>query len=290
LLAANAVELAFVFGRHAEMPRLAETLIRRHIPFSIEKPCGRTAEEVRRLREYAAAEGVFVAVPLWSRISDLLAEIRVLGEGGGATRFDHIAIRFIAGPPSRYEAAGAAWMLDPEVAGGGCLINLAAHLIDLCLLMLGADVAHVHGRSSHRGFGAAVEDYFLLLMATADGGVATVETGYTFPMTDTEQREFSFSMSSATHYVRSTADGIRIYERLRRAPAREKKIRLDADVYYSPYVERVVSDLRRGAQPVAGLREAEAVMRGGVSPIGAGKAAGGIVSRIERIGAQKAVS
>src|SRR3954468_10762030 len=46
-------DFAFVFGSHLEMPRIAELLIRRRVPFLIEKPCGSTLEQVRRLRVLA---------------------------------------------------------------------------------------------------------------------------------------------------------------------------------------------------------------------------------------------
>ena len=261
LLDAVDIDFAFVFGRHAEMPALAQRLIGRHIPFSIEKPCGCRADDVERIRSMAEAEDVFVAVPLWSRISDLLGAVRSLGEAGGADRFDHLAFRFIAGPPSRYVDAGAAWMMDPQVAGGGCLINLAAHLIDLALLLLDGDIVTVFGRSSHRCFATPVEDYFLLILTTASDATAVIETGYTFPMTDDEQREFSFTMSSASHYVRSTIDGIRIYRRPVGIEAQDQPIRLDADAYYPLYVERVVAAQAGAGRPVAGLKDAETIMR-----------------------------
>src|SRR6185295_8321935 len=49
LLAAQAVDFAFVFGRHIDMAGLAERLIAAGIPFAIEKPCGVNSDEVDRL-------------------------------------------------------------------------------------------------------------------------------------------------------------------------------------------------------------------------------------------------
>ena len=262
LLKAQEVDLAFVFGRHADMPGLADPFLRRNIPFSIEKPCATNLEDIRALHARARAAGTFVAVPLWSRLCDLLGALR--GPSAGKNRFDHIAFRFIAGPPSRYPAAGAPWMLDPAIAGGGCLINLAAHLIDLALILLDEPVVAVSGFASNRCFGTPIEDYFLLSFATAGGATAVIETGYTFPITDSEQREFSFSMSSPDCYVRSMAGGIRVYDRAvtgRPPTGRDVPMRLDADVYYPLYVERVVEDVVSGRPPVAGLREAEEIMR-----------------------------
>jgi predicted dehydrogenase len=40
LLDREQFDFAFVFGRHSEMPSLAEGLIGRKTPFALEKPCG----------------------------------------------------------------------------------------------------------------------------------------------------------------------------------------------------------------------------------------------------------
>ena len=46
-------DFAFVFGRHIDMPALADELIKRRIPFSIEKPCGLRTADVRAMRQRA---------------------------------------------------------------------------------------------------------------------------------------------------------------------------------------------------------------------------------------------
>jgi hypothetical protein len=47
---------------------------------------------------------------------DLLAAIEEM-EGRIPSNFNHLQFRFIVGPPSRYVAPGAPWMLDPTIAG-----------------------------------------------------------------------------------------------------------------------------------------------------------------------------
>jgi predicted dehydrogenase len=261
LLERERVEFAFAFGRHAEMPRIAESLLQRRIPFAIEKPCGVRAGDVGRLRRLAEAAKVYVAVPYIFRLSDLLAEIRAL-EGRIPSDFDHMSFRFMAGPPSRYRAAGAAWMLDPKVSGGGSTINLGVHFIDLFRLLTGKDVRTVSGHMNSRLHGAAVEDYSLVTMTTDDGVIGVVETGYTFPSAPEEPREFSFTLSSRNHYIRSGPESI--VARSRAAPNRgseSRSVRLNTSVYYPVFVERVLADYRAGKPPIAGLREAEAVMQ-----------------------------
>ena len=92
LLQQETIDFAFAFGRHAEMPRIAEMLIERRIPFALEKPCGVKAAQVARLRQLAESAGVYVAVPFIFRISDLLAAIEEM-EG-------RIPIRFQSSPVS----------------------------------------------------------------------------------------------------------------------------------------------------------------------------------------------
>ncbi|MGF6509431.1 Gfo/Idh/MocA family oxidoreductase [Paraburkholderia sp. 32] len=46
LLEREDVDFAFVFGRHSEMPTLAEAVIERKIPFALEKPCGVNMSQV----------------------------------------------------------------------------------------------------------------------------------------------------------------------------------------------------------------------------------------------------
>ena len=50
-------DFAFVLGRHNEMADEARFLIDSRIPFSIEKPCSRTAAEAHDIARRAAAAG-----------------------------------------------------------------------------------------------------------------------------------------------------------------------------------------------------------------------------------------
>jgi len=97
--------------------------------------------------------------------------------------FKHLCFRFIAGPPSRYEKVQCAWMLDKEVAGGGCTMNLAVHFVDFFCFSLEAMFkpwyALMNNRTHHKG----IEDYSLMVLTAKDGTVGVVETGYTFLQT-----------------------------------------------------------------------------------------------------------
>lgn len=262
LLDSEKVDLAFAFGSHGQMPQIGETLIKRGIPFSLEKPCGVNANDVERLRDLASEHSVYVAVPFIFRLSDLLGALRGL-ESAGQITFNHLSFRFIAGLLSRYLGSGSPWMLDRNLSGGGCTINLAVHFIDLITLLTGERIVSVSSIMSNKCSEEEVEDYSLLVLTTENGTVANIETGYTFPGDAKEQREFSFSISSNQYYLQS-GDSSTIHIRDRNAGQKKSQtqsVRLETDVYYPIFVEHVISGIKKSEPPIAGLGDVLMAMR-----------------------------
>ena len=261
LLEHEEVDFAFVFGRHSEMPALAEAVIARNIPFALEKPCGVNMSQVTRLRTLTEEANLYCAVPLIFRMSELLSSLQD-AEGRIPSDFNFMSFRFVVGPPSRYEAAGAGWALDPLYSGGGSTINVATHFIDLFRLLTGKEIARVSATMNSRTHRGAVEDYSLLTMQTEDGVIGLVETGYSFPSTPDEQREFSFTLASDRMYAKSGPDRIEIRNRNNLAAGtRSRRVQLETDIYYPLFVNRVLSECNSGAKPIASLRDAELMMQ-----------------------------
>lgn len=261
LIEKETIDFAFAFGRHDEMPRIGELLITRKIPFAIEKPCGINAAQVTRLRELADAANVYVAVPLIFRISEFIERIAEV-EGQLPSDFNHLQFRFIVGSPQRYVTAGAGWMLDPAIAGGGSTINVGSHFLDLFRVLTGKEVEKVSAVMSSRTHGEQVEDYSVVTLQVEGGVVGVVETGYSFPNTRDEQREFSFTVGSSRNYVYSGRDTFNVRDRSDLGSGtKTRPVRLDTDVYYPIFVKRVLEECRTGQAPLAGLRDAEALMK-----------------------------
>lgn len=261
LLDREQIDFAFVFGRHSEMPTFAEACIARKIPFALEKPCGINMAQVTRLRKLAEDANLYCAVPFIFRLSDLYEALKA-AEGRIPSDFNYMSFRFIAGSPQRYKAVGSGWMLDPMFSGGGSTINLATHFIDFFRLLTGKEIVRVSAimnSLTHRG---AIEDYSLLTMQTEDGVIGAIESGYSFPSSADEQREFSFTLASDRMYAKSGQDRIEIRDRNNLAAGtRSLRLRLETDVYYPLFVKQVLAECRAGAKPIASLRDAEAMMQ-----------------------------
>jgi predicted dehydrogenase len=257
LLAREQVDFAFAFGRHADMPDLAQALIDRSIAFSIEKPCGLNAAQVSGLRSTAERRNVYAAIPYVFRGSDLY---RSIADASASSHYSHLSFRNCAGPPGRYVDAGCGWMLDKKLSGGGCTMNLAGHFIDMVHALTGSSVITVSAIMSDRMHQAGIEDYSLLTLQFPDGAVALIETSYTFPSGGDEQREVSFTLASDASYVRSGRDEIRVRDRATRE-SRSAQVDFETDRYYADFVQTVLSEFCGGKRTVPGFAEAEAVMK-----------------------------
>lgn len=248
-------DFAMVFSRHSAMASLSERLIQRGIPFLIEKPCGLNLQEVRRIRRLAEERGVYVSVPFIIRVSDLAARLSI-AEGFTPEGFQHLSFRFIVGSVARYERVGCGWMLDKKHAGGGSLLNVGIHFIDLIASLTGSPITHVSAQARTYRPDVTVDEQTVLTCRNAAGQIGVIETGYLYPSTAEDQRDFAFSISHASSYVRGYAD--QFFSKTReQQEGRSVTVEYNTDAYYPIFLRQSWADLAQGRRPITGLREAE---------------------------------
>ena len=97
-----------------------------------QKPLGRTAAETQAVIAAARAADRLLAVDLSYRFTDGMRRIRELVQSGELGRVYAVDLVF-------HNAYGPdkAWFYDPALAGGGCVMDLGVHLVDLALWVLG---------------------------------------------------------------------------------------------------------------------------------------------------------
>jgi predicted dehydrogenase len=181
MLAKTRPDFVLALGRHSVMAEIAHYLLDEGYPFMMEKPMGLNAREVRGVADKAVAKRAFVAVPLFQRFQPFMVRARRMLDEGAFGTLSHFYFRSNRPTSARYVSWGSPWMLDPAVAGGGCLRNIGLHGIDAFLHLVGDDAQVTGVQLSDRVHGARVEDYATLLLRTAGGVVATIEVGNTFP-------------------------------------------------------------------------------------------------------------
>jgi predicted dehydrogenase len=166
----DGIVIATPSALHAEHAMAA---LERGVAVFCQKPLARTADETRRVVDAARAADRLLGVDLSYRHARGMRRVRdlvVAGEIGEVYAVD-LVFHNAYGPDK-------AWFRDPALAGGGCVIDLGIHLVDLALWTLGFPT--VEGVTSRLYAGgrplgprpAEVEDHAVAQLDLAGGAVA----------------------------------------------------------------------------------------------------------------------
>ena len=125
---ADGVVIATPSALHAEQSIRA---LKRGAAVFCQKPLGRTAAEVSQVVEAARAADRLLAVDLSYRFTEGMGRIRELVRAGELGRVYAVDLVF-------HNAYGPdkPWFYDPALSGGGCVMDLGVHLVDLALWTL----------------------------------------------------------------------------------------------------------------------------------------------------------
>jgi predicted dehydrogenase len=248
MCAALKPDFAFALARHCDMAELARYLIDQHIPFAMEKPCAINAAEAADIAARAVAAGLFAAVPYVIRYSPLIEAIRSVNEP-----VQYAMFKFIGGMVDRYQQQRVEWVIDRRTSGGGALLNLGVHFMDLCRVLLpGAELSVTGAMMSNRTAGLNIEDHAVVLLQ-GGGASCMVETGYLYPAPNSVF-DLHYSIRTANHYFAARDDSmLEIVSNDRRRTTRAMKL---TNVHFYPtFVRDTLERLRNGAPPIADLSD-----------------------------------
>jgi predicted dehydrogenase len=175
----DGVVIATPTALHAEQ---AGRALERGVPVFCQKPLGRSARECRKVIELARRADVPLGVDMSYRYVDAVQRaLEALHAGRiGEPHAAELTFHNAYGPDK-------AWVRDVELAGGGALIDLGCHLIDLARLFLGELVAasvHADLFASGTRLGAdprRVEDLALAQVTLDDGRAIRVACSWWLP-------------------------------------------------------------------------------------------------------------
>jgi len=250
-LSDGGIDLVFVFSPHHEMLTIGRALINQGVPFVLEKPGSTNLDDLRSLEEAARSGGVPVTVPLVQRGAPIDTWLRRAGD----IVYERMA--FIAGPPSRYASNGNPWMLEPARSGGGSLMNLGPHFIDMAIRHLGLpdDTVRKQSTTLH---GAAVDDHASMILTTSTGREAIVEVGYAFPESPLK-RYCSFTAAGTTGFATVDTNGSATFTD-NSGTTTSATLEVDSDPLYEVFVDGVADTLTTGFAGMPTLTELVATM------------------------------
>jgi predicted dehydrogenase len=175
----DGVVIATPSALHAEQSIAA---LERGVAVFCQKPLGRTAAEVEAVIAAARRADRLLAVDLSYRFTEGMRRIRELVAAGELGRVYAVDLVF-------HNAYGPdkPWFYDPARSGGGCVMDLGVHLVDLALWTLGfpkleaVSANLLAGGAPLTGRGVTVEDYAAATLTLEGGTAVTLACSWRLP-------------------------------------------------------------------------------------------------------------
>lgn len=148
----------------------------------IEKPMGRNVEECREILSAIRRNGVKLMVGYGLRFNPIVKRIREKIMDGFFGEVQIVESTYVSGGPftPKSNKAGPvpvpSWWFDKKLAGGGSLLDLGSHMIDMLLWFLG-EVKDIESYISYT-FNLEIEDVATCMLKFRKGPLAVVNVGW----------------------------------------------------------------------------------------------------------------
>lgn len=143
----------------------------------LEKPVGLTSAEAEEISRYCAEKGVKLGVGFVMRFHEFHRQMKKIIADG---RLGEV-VSARAQLSCWYPEMDGAWRQNPSLSGGGALMDMGVHCIDLIRYITGLEVTAVDGMIGNQVFGYAVEDAGAVLMRLSNGATAYVDANFNIP-------------------------------------------------------------------------------------------------------------
>lgn len=170
----DAVYIASPVVFHAEAAKLAADY-GKHI--LIEKPIAFTSDEGRNLVNYCESKGVKIAAGFMMRFGSHVQNMRNAVREGKIGKVVSGYAQFTLWLPKEE----GNWRQEKAKAGGGCLMDMGVHCIDLVEYITGSRVTHVGALNETISFDYDVEDTSTVMLRMDNGAQCVVQTNFNIP-------------------------------------------------------------------------------------------------------------
>lgn len=142
-----------------------------------EKPIGRNVAEAVEAAEYCKNKGVKLGVGFMMRFSSYHRNIKAKIEQGALGALTNANGQFTCWYPD----IEGAWRQDRVRSGGGALMDMGIHLIDLIPYIIGSPIVTVAALNDTQTFSYRVDDASALLVRFANGAFGSIHSNFNIP-------------------------------------------------------------------------------------------------------------
>lgn len=185
ILARDDIDAAYVATPNDSHRPIVERCAAAGVHVLCEKPMARNGVDARAMTEACGAAGVTYATAFDQRWHPAHVAIRQLIASGEIGTVTQVLIRYACWTPRDWRPGDWAhdnWRIDPRRAGGGAMIDLAPHGLDLTHTLLGEPIVRVacllQSQVMDYGPGNATDDGATLIGQTASGTLLNLSVAY----------------------------------------------------------------------------------------------------------------
>ncbi len=175
VLSQTAVDIVIVSTTNKALAEVSLAAVQASKHVLVEKPAARKVSELEPVIATAQQNGVQVRVGFNHRYHPALLQARHLFEAGELGELMFMRGRYGHGGRIGYDKE---WRADPELSGGGELLDQGVHLIDLAHWFLG-DFSEVNGFAHTYFWDMPVDDNAFMMLKTAQQQVAFLHVSWT---------------------------------------------------------------------------------------------------------------
>jgi len=157
--------------RHKDM---VKNSARAGIAVLCEKPIATKTSDAREMLAVCQAHEVPLGICFPARFSDALSQAKHLIDRGEAGKV-------LAVKATNHGTMPGDWFVDPELSGGGAVMDHTVHVVDALRWLLEAEFTQVFGHASSQLYNLGVEDSGLLSLEMSNEVIVTLDTSWSRP-------------------------------------------------------------------------------------------------------------
>ncbi len=177
LLAIDEIEAVYiaspVFCHKEQAIKAADA--KKHI--LIEKPVGLTSEEAKEIAAYCEAKGVKLGVGFMMRFHTYHQKMREIVQSGKIGEIVSARAQLTCWYPEMENC----WRQDMKLSGGGAMMDMGVHCVDLIRYITGLEATEAAGLSGNQIFNYSVEDAGCVIFRLSNGATAYVDANFNIP-------------------------------------------------------------------------------------------------------------
>lgn len=171
------VDAVYIASPVAEHLHQALSVCEAGKPLLIEKPLALSTADAKRIIDAFAAKKLPLAAGLMMRFGSHIRQMRQHYQAGDIGNLSSIYSRFSCWYPD----IPGAWRQSLKTGGGGALMDMGVHVIDLIAFITGSPIRQVAAMQDTQTFAYQVEDASSLLMRLENGALCTLQSHFNIP-------------------------------------------------------------------------------------------------------------